>query len=285
MTGETERVEILAEALEARGVKDPQVGVVLGSGLSPLEELLGGARPIPYGELPGVPSPAVEGHGGKVLFGERAGTRLALLCGRIHLYEGYGPAEVVRLVRALAFLGCPLVVLTNAAGGVREDLEAGDLMLLSDQVNLQGRNPFLGPLEPRLGPRFPDQTRVYDPEVRRVLSGASPSGPLPEGVYLGNLGPLYETPAEIRMARALGADAVGMSTVQEASALSALGVRVGGISVIANKAAGLAGTPLTHEDVVAAVKGAAGKLADLLERALPGLAALGRKEKEGDGKP
>ncbi len=280
MTTETERVEILAGALEKGGVKDPDVGVVLGSGLAPLEALLEGASPLPYADLPGIPPPTVEGHGGKVLFGERKGVRLALLCGRIHLYEGHGPAEVVRLVRALAFLGCPLVVLTNAAGGVREDLDAGDLMLIHDQINLQGRSPFYGPLEPRLGPRFPDMTEIYDPEVRKVLSAASPQGPLPEGVYLGNLGPAYETPAEIAMARALGADAVGMSTVQEAAALSALGVRVGGISVIANKAAGLSGAPLSHEEVVSVVKAAAGRLAALLDRALPGLAALGRRKEE-----
>ncbi len=278
MTTETERVEILAEALERRGVRDPRVGVVLGSGLAPLEDLLEGRASVPYADLPGIPPPTVEGHGGKVLFGERGGIRLALLCGRIHLYEGHGPADVVRLVRALAFLGCPLVVLTNAAGGVREDLEAGDLMLIRDQINLQGRNPFYGPLESRLGPRFPDQTEIYDREVRKILSSASTSGPLPEGVYLGNLGPAYETPAEVAMARALGADAVGMSTVQEAAALSALGVRVGGISVIANKAAGLSGAPLSHGEVVSVVKAAAGRLAALLDRALPGLAALGRKE-------
>ncbi len=281
MTNETERVAALAAALEERGVRTPRVGVVLGSGLAPLENLLEGAEAIPYGDLPGIPPPTVEGHDGKVLFGSRRGVELALLCGRVHLYEGRSPAEVVRLVRALAFLGCPVVILTNAAGGVREDLEPGSLMLLSDQINLQGTNPFLGPREERLGPRFPDQTRVYDPEVRRILARAGGDPPPPEGVYLGNLGPAYETPAEVRMAAALGADAVGMSTVQEASALSALGVRVGGISVIANKAAGLSAGALTHADVVRVVKDAAGRLADLLDRALPGLAALGRRNEGG----
>jgi len=281
VTNETERVAALAAALEERGVRTPRVGVVLGSGLAPLENLLEGAEAIPYGDLPGIPPPTVEGHDGKVLFGSRRGVELALLCGRVHLYEGRSPAEVVRLVRALAFLGCPVVILTNAAGGVREDLEPGSLMLLSDQINLQGTNPFLGPREERLGPRFPDQTRVYDPEVRRILARAGGDPPPPEGVYLGNLGPAYETPAEVRMAAALGADAVGMSTVQEASALSALGVRVGGISVIANKAAGLSAGALTHADVVRVVKDAAGRLADLLDRALPGLAALGRRNEGG----
>jgi purine-nucleoside phosphorylase len=184
------------------------------------------------------------------------------LTGRCHLYEGWRPADVVRAVRTLRHLGVPNFLLTNAAGGIGDDMAAGDLMLLSDHLNLTGCSPLIGPHEPAFGPRFPDQTHVYSPRLRDLLQHCGVR--LRPGVYAGLLGPSYETPAEVRMLKALGADAVGMSTVHEAIALNAMGAEVAGLSLVTNLAAGIADAPLSHDEVVAAGAHAAAMLTGLV---------------------
>jgi purine-nucleoside phosphorylase len=190
------------------------------------------------------------------------GTKVACLSGRVHLYEGWSPAEVVRAVRTLRLLGVPAFLLTNAAGGIADDMAPGDLMLLRDHLNLTGASPLIGPHEPAFGPRFPDQSRVYSTRLRGLLVGGGQR--LRPGVYAGLLGPSYETPAEIRMLQRLGADAVGMSTVHEAIALNAMGADVAGLSLVTNLAAGISPTPLAHAEVVAAGKQAAAALTALV---------------------
>jgi purine-nucleoside phosphorylase len=182
--------------------------------------------------------------------GTVAQTAVACLTGRVHLYEGWRPADVVRAVRTLRHLGVPNFLLTNAAGGISEDLSAGDLMVITDHLNLTGCSPLVGPHQAAFGPRFPDQSSVYSPRLRQLLQQAGAR--LRSGVYAGLLGPSYETPAEVRMLKTLGADAVGMSTVHEAIALNAMGAEVAGLSLISNLAAGISARPLSHDEVVAA---------------------------------
>ena len=239
-----------------------RLGLVLGSGLKDFAQQLVHRVEVPFAEIPGWPVPHVEGHGGALVVGTVAGAPVACLSGRVHLYEGWRPAEVVRAVRTLRRLGVPSFLLTNAAGGIGNDLSAGDLMLLVDHLNLTGNSPLVGPHEPAFGPRFPDQSRVYSPRLRQLLSACGTR--LRPGVYAGLLGPSYETPAEIRMLQALGADAVGMSTVHEAIALNAMGAEVAGLSLVTNLAAGISPTPLAHDEVVAAGKQAAATLVALV---------------------
>ncbi|MBL8738156.1 MAG: purine-nucleoside phosphorylase [Planctomycetes bacterium] len=239
-----------------------RLGLVLGSGLKDFAKQVQNPIVVPFGAVPGWPRPHVEGHGGELVVGTVGGTRVACLSGRVHLYEGWRPAEVVRAVRTLRRLSVPSFLLTNAAGGIADDMTAGDLMLLSDHLNLTGQSPLTGPHEPAFGPRFPDQTRVYSPRLQQLLVATGVR--LRPGVYAGLLGPSYETPAEIRMLRMLGADAVGMSTVHEAIALNAMGAEVVGLSLITNLAAGISPVPLAHDEVVAAGKQAAATLTTLV---------------------
>lgn len=239
-----------------------RLGLVLGSGLKDFGKQVQNPTVVPFGEVPGWPRPHVEGHGGELVVGTVGGTKVACLTGRVHLYEGWRPAEVVRAVRTLRRLGVPSFLLTNAAGGIADDMTAGDLMLLRDHLNLTGMSPLTGPHEPAFGPRFPDQTRVYAPRLQQLLVATGVR--LRPGVYAGLLGPSYETPAEIRMLRTLGADAVGMSTVHEAIALNAMGAEVAGLSLITNLAAGISPVPLAHDEVVAAGKQAAATLTRLV---------------------
>lgn len=232
--------------------------VVLGSGLKDFAQKVQDAVLVPFAEVPGWPVPKVEGHGGALVIGRVGGTPVACLTGRVHLYEGWSPADVVRAVRTLRHVGVPAFLLTNAAGGIADDLSAGDLMVLGDHLNLTGCSPLIGPHEPSFGPRFPDQTRVYSPRLRALLQQCGAR--LRPGVYAGLLGPSYETPAEVRMCKILGADAVGMSTVHEAIALNAMGAAVAGLSLITNLAAGITDQPLSHDEVVAAGKQAAATL-------------------------
>jgi purine-nucleoside phosphorylase len=228
------------------------VGVVLGSGLGAFGDALVGLQKVPYTQIPHMPVSTVVGHAGNLcLGGTEGGTPVVCLQGRAHLYEGHEPERVVFGVRLLARLGCRAVVVTNAAGGVRAGLEPGDLMLLTDHLNLLGRNPLVGPNDSTLGPRFPDMTTAYDSRLRALAWEAARSRGvhLREGVYAAVLGPSYETPAEIRMLRVLGADAVGMSTVPEVIALGHLGVPVAAVSCITNLAAGISPVPLDHAEV------------------------------------
>jgi purine-nucleoside phosphorylase len=244
----------------------PQIGVVLGSGLGGIVDAVPAAGALSYQAIPHFPPPTVAGHAGQLVFARVGTMAVAFLQGRAHLYEGHGVDDVVRPVRVLARLGMRVLFVTNAAGGVNPALTAGELMLITDQLNLQGINPLTGPNDERVGPRFPDMTNLYDACLRDIaLASAHRVGVgLQQGVYAGLPGPAYETPAEIRMLRSLGADAVGMSTVQETIAARHLGVRVGGISVITNQAAGVAPQPLSHADVVACAQHANARLTAVL---------------------
>jgi purine-nucleoside phosphorylase len=256
----------------------PSVGVILGSGLGGFAGRLGNAAPIPYAQIPELPVSQVAGHAGKLVVGElpSAGgpVTVAAMQGRAHGYEGWSAEDVAFGARLLCRLGVKALVLTNAAGGVNPDLAAGDLVRVTDHLNLSGQNPLAGPNDDRLGPRFPDLTEAYDPRLGALLeAGASRLGiPLRSGVYACMPGPSYETPAEIRMLRALGADLVGMSTVPEVIAARHMGVPVCAVSVVANPAAGLVARPLRHEDVTAAAERACGRLSDLLAAFLPEIA-------------
>jgi len=245
----------------------PRVGVVLGSGLGGFADLLEDGVRVPYAEIPGFPVASVAGHRGELVIGRVSGVEVACLSGRVHLYEGHPPPRVVFGVRLIAELGCRSVLLTNAAGGIREDLAPGSLLLVSDHVNLTGANPLVGPPESSL-PRFPDMTHAYDVRLRELAREAAHGEgiALSEGVYAGVLGPSYETPAEIRMLRTLGADVVGMSTVHEVIALRHRAVRVGTLSVVTNLAAGLSPKALDHADVQAAADAAHERLSRLMQR-------------------
>jgi purine-nucleoside phosphorylase len=225
--------------------------LVLGSGLGALADELNEAERVPYAEVPHMPTSSVAGHAGKLCVGQLGGVRVACLQGRVHAYEGHALSRVVFGVRLLAELGCPTVLLSNAAGGIAERLQAGSLMRIEDHLNLMGDSPLRGPSS--RGPRFPDMTQAYDGELGALCERAARDGSvaLERGVYAGLLGPSYETPAEIRMLATLGADAVGMSTVPETIALRQMGVKVGAVSCITNLAAGRSQQPLSHQEVEA----------------------------------
>jgi purine-nucleoside phosphorylase len=244
----------------------PEVGVVLGSGLGGWADTLTDAVRVPYHEIPNMPRSSVVGHAGNLVVGLSGSTRVACLQGRVHLYEGHDPSRVVFGVRLLAKLGARAVVLTNAAGGLRRGYAPGDLMLLSDHLNLLGRNPLVGPNDDRLGTRFPDMTYAYCRDLRRLAreTAVATGQTLHEGVYAALLGPSYETPAEIEMLRRLGADAVGMSTVPEVIALRHMGVRTAAVSCITNMAAGMSDAQLDHSEVEATAKEARSRFVSLL---------------------
>lgn len=266
MRDETPRLREAVQSIAGHGLEPPDVALVLGSGLKGFGESLEGSQEIPFGHIPSWPRPRVEGHGGSLIVGSKAGVPVACLTGRVHLYEGWGPNEVVRAVRTLRLWGVSRFLLTNAAGGLAAAMKAGDLMVIDDHINLTGRSALVGDHEQDLGDRFPDQSEVYDRRLRDVLLACDPN--LRRGVYAGLLGPSYETPAEVRMLQHFGASAVGMSTVLEATALNAMGAQVCGVSLISNLAAGLGDKPLSHEEVIEVGRQAEGRLAGLLERFL-----------------
>ena len=232
----------------------PRMGIVLGSGLGDLVEAMDVAGAVPYAEIPGFARSTVEGHAGQLVIGDLGGVRVAVMQGRVHLYEGYPISEVVFPVRVLVRLGVEGVIVTNAAGSVNPEYDEREIMLIRDHINLSGHNPLYGPNDPQLGPRVPDMSVAYDEAYRaaaRQVGQALGLG-LREGVYAGLLGPSYETPAEVQMLHRLGGDAVGMSTVNEVIAARHMGARVLGISCISNKGAGLSKRPLSHDEVKAA---------------------------------
>jgi purine-nucleoside phosphorylase len=250
------RLDDCVFAIRKRVSLEPRVGVVLGSGLGAFADSLSDLVKIPYGDLPHMPASAVAGHEGNLCFGRVGGVPTVCMQGRVHLYEGHPVERVVQGVRVMARLGVRCVLLTNAAGGLEPSWAAGDLMVVTDHLNLTGVSPLAGVNDDALGPRFPDMTAAYDPALRSLLRGVAESAgvPLREGVYAALLGPQYETPAEVRMVRALGAHAVGMSTVPEVIALRHMGVRVGALSCITNLAAGLSKEPLAHAEVEATAR-------------------------------
>ncbi|MGC9291266.1 MAG: purine-nucleoside phosphorylase [Acidobacteriaceae bacterium] len=265
----------LREQLAAAHLSTPTVGLVLGSGLGAFAGSVQNALAIPYHQVPHFPQSTVEGHAGRLVFGTVEGAPVAVLQGRVHAYEGHAPHQVVFPVRVLARLGVRQLVLTNAAGSLRKDLPPGTLVAIADHINFSGLNPVAGPNDPRLGPRFFDMTAAYSPRLRQMAQAiAQQQGwQLPEGVYISVLGPSYETPAEIRAFRALGADLVGMSTVQETIAARHMGVEVLGISCVTNFAAGASGRPLDHAEVMETGKGVEAQLTRLFLALMPALAA------------
>jgi purine-nucleoside phosphorylase len=252
---------------------EPSVGVVLGSGLGGLADAIEERVEIPYADLPGWPASTAVGHAGVLVLGKIEGVALAVMRGRAHLYEGIPADRAAFGIRVLARLGVRTLVVTNAAGGIDPSYEPGDLVLISDHVNLMGTSPLLGPNDDSLGPRFPDMTDAYDPELRREAREAAARLGLEvhEGVYGAWLGPQFETPAEIRFFGAIGAQLAGMSTVPEVIAARHLGLRCLGISVVTNKAAGLAGK-LGHEEVLTVGAEAQPRLTAVLRELLPALA-------------
>jgi purine-nucleoside phosphorylase len=251
-TRELERVDAAAEVIRQRCGTAPQLAVVLGSGLGEVAESLTDATTVAYAELPHWPMATVVGHSGRLVVGMCGDRRVAALAGRVHAYEGYSPSAVAFATRVMARLGVTRVVLTNAAGGVNASLSPGTLMIIDDHINLLGANPLAGPHDDRLGPRFPDMTEVYSDRLRLIADEAAVARGLSvaHGVYAAVPGPSYETPAEIRYLRAIGADAVGMSTVPEAIVARQMGLDVLGLSCITNMAAGMHPTPLSHDDVL-----------------------------------
>jgi len=252
------RLEYARAWVRGRTEIRPVVGVVLGSGLGALADRLEGAVSIPYVEIPEFPAVSVAGHAGRLVVGTLGGVPVAAMQGRVHAYEGWSAEDVVFGVRLLAATGVRALLVTNAAGAVNPTLAPGDLVRITDQLNLTGQNPLTGPNDERLGPRFPDMSQPYDPQLGAILDGSAArlGIGLGTGVYAGVVGPSYETPAEIRMLRILGADLVGMSTVLEVIAARHAGIRVAAVSLVTNLAAGLAGKPLSHAEVLAAGEGA-----------------------------
>lgn len=247
------------------------VAVVLGSGLGAFAQALEGARSVPFADLPGFPPATVQGHAGRLVHGRVGQAPVLALQGRLHGYEGHDAATVAFPARVLGVLGARALVVTNAAGGANPSFVAGDLMRITDHINLTGRNPLIGPNEDALGPRFPDLSRAWDARLATALEEAARAAGLSlrAGVYLQMNGPSYESPAEIRMARTLGADAVGMSTVPEVIAAAHMGLPVCGISCITNLAAGIAQHALTHEEVMEVARAVEGKFLDLLRAFVP----------------
>ena len=268
-----ERAEHAARFLRARADADVRVALVLGSGLGAFADELEGAEAVPYAEVPGFARSTVEGHAGRLVVGRVGGVGVAAMQGRFHFYEGYTLEQVTFPVRVLGLLGAKSLVLTNAAGGLNNSYEQGSLVLISDHLNLMGTNPLLGRNDPRFGPRFPDMTEVYDREYQEVAIGeAREMGlELRRGVYAALSGPSYETPAEIRMLRLLGADAVGMSTVPEAVVARHMGLRVLGLPCITNMAAGVLDKPIDHEEVIETGERVRETFAELLRRVIPKL--------------
>lgn len=270
-----ERLLALEAAIRVRTDLAPEVGIVLGSGLGSLADDLQAAVAIGFDELPGWPATTAPGHAGRLLLGRLAGRAVVMLQGRFHLYEGNDPGLVVQPILLFRRLGASAVVLTNAAGGLDPGFGPGTLMLISDHINLTGRNPLVGSNADGLGPRFPDLTEAWSPRLRAQLRAAADAEgvALAEGVYVGLVGPSYETPAEVRMLAALGGHAVGMSTVIECIAARWAGLEVCGVSLVTNAGAGYTGMPLTHEEVMAAGAEAGPRLARVIRRFVADYAA------------
>ncbi|AZP05296.1 purine-nucleoside phosphorylase [Jeotgalibaca ciconiae] len=240
-----------ANYLKDKGFLEPEIGLILGSGLGDLADEITNPIVVPYSEIPHFPISTVKGHKGQLVYGELSGKTVIAMQGRFHFYEGYPIQEVTLPIRVMKLLGVHSVGLTNAAGGVNIDFSPGDLMLIQDHINFTAQNPLIGPNDEEMGPRFPDMSQTYDSDYQEKIKSVAKkmNVAIKEGVYMGFSGPTYETPAEIKMARTLGADAVGMSTVPEAIVARHSDLRVFGISCITNLAAGMQ-TSLNHQEVV-----------------------------------
>ncbi|WP_246942371.1 purine-nucleoside phosphorylase [Bacillus pinisoli] len=245
-------IEKSAQYIKEKMQATPKIGLILGSGLGVLADEISNPVQIPYHEIPEFPVSTVEGHAGQLVIGELEGVQVVAMQGRFHFYEGYSLNKVTFPVRVMKEIGVEMVIVTNAAGGVNTAFKPGDLMLITDHINNMSQNPLIGKNDPAFGVRFPDMSNAYCPklqELAKTVAGRI-GVDLQQGVYLGNTGPSYETPAEIRMIRKLGGDAVGMSTVPEVIVARHSGLRVLGISCISNMAAGILDQPLTHDEVM-----------------------------------
>jgi purine-nucleoside phosphorylase len=256
----------------------PRVGIVLGSGLGIYIEQIENRTVIPYDEIPHFKHTSVEGHSGALILGDVRGVPVVALQGRHHAYEGYALEDIVLPVRVLAKLGIRYLFLTNASGGINADFHPGDLVTISDHINLSGRNPLVGPNLAELGPRFPDMGNAYDKELRELLHRAASGSNvgLKTGVYCSVLGPTYETPAEIRMLRIIGADLVGMSTVHEVIAANHMGLKVAGVACVTNYAAGIKEEKLSHADVKVVAEKAMVGFATVLTETIGELKKMGK---------
>lgn len=269
-TGIYERAEHATRIIRARTTVEPRIAIVLGSGLGGFAEDFEDAVGIPYEDIPGFVRSTAQGHAGRLVIGTIDSIPVLAMQGRVHYYEGYSLEEVTFPIRTFGLLGIKTLVLTNAAGGINVELTQGALMVISDHVNLMGVNPLRGPNEDRFGPRFPDMTSVYAPELQElVVDEARAIGvEVRRGIYGGLSGPSYETPAEIHLLRNLGADAVGMSTVPEAIVARHMGLEVLGISCITNMAAGISDEPINHEEVMATGDRVRATFTELLRRVI-----------------
>ncbi|UQD53825.1 purine-nucleoside phosphorylase [Bacillus methanolicus] len=247
-----DKIQHAAQFLKGKYSKTPQIGLILGSGLGVLADEIEDPVKIPYSQIPEFPVSTVEGHAGQLVFGVLNEVVVVAMQGRFHYYEGYSFDQVTFPVRVMKELGVETLIVTNAAGGVNENFSPGDLMLISDHINNMGSNPLIGPNDSRLGVRFPDMSEAYSKKLRSLAKEIAKKLNIrvQEGVYVGNTGPTYETPAEIRMIRTLGGDAVGMSTVPEVIVARHAGLKVLGISCISNMASGILDSPLTHDEVI-----------------------------------
>jgi len=268
-----DKMEFAAASLRHKLTEEPQVGLVLGSGLGGFAETLENPVYVDYKSIRDFPVSTVEGHKGRFVIGKKHGIQIIAMQGRVHRYEGFSARDVVFPIRTMWMAGVRTLFLTNAAGGIRDAFEPGDLMLITDHINMTGDNPLIGPNDDRFGPRFPPMGDAYAPKLRDLALHVAREQDveLHQGVYAGMNGPSYETPAEIQMLRAVGADAVGMSTVFETIAARQLGMRVLGISCITNKAAGLPGAVLDHDEVQAVAARARDRFQTLLDGVLKDL--------------
>jgi purine-nucleoside phosphorylase len=265
---EFDRAEEAARLIAAKTELRPVLGLVLGSGLGAFADSLEQAVRIPYAQIPHFPRSTAIGHSGQLVIGLSRGVPVAVMAGRVHCYEGYSLQQIVLPVRGLGRFGVKIVVMTNAAGGVNVQYQPGDLMLIEDHINFMGGNPLIGPNDERLGQRFFDMSAPYDAALREIAARACREAGLTvrQGVYIAFTGPSFETPAEIRLSRAVGADAVGMSTVPEVIAARHMGLRVLGLSCITNMAAGVLNQPLDHREVLDMGEHMKTRLIDALQR-------------------
>lgn len=277
-----QKIQEAVTTIQSRTSLRPEVGIILGSGLGSIAEGMEDSMTLPYSEIPHFRGTSIEGHAGKMILGKMKGIPVVFLQGRFHCYEGYPMEDVVFPTRMLCGLGIHTLILTNAAGAINSQFKPGDLMLIHDHINLMGDNPLKGPNVAELGPRFPDLSEAYSQACLETLkkTAAELEILVHQGVYVGVLGPNYETPAEIKMLRMLGADAVGMSTVPESITANHAGVRVAGISCMTNLAAGISPIKLSHQEVIETSKIGVSKIGKLLSAAIPRLSQLPHSAKE-----
>ncbi len=279
MSGDSlcDRVQTAAAAVKSRVGAAPQVGLILGSGLGAYGDKLANPTRIPYAEIPHFPESHVVGHKGCLVLGERAGVRCVAMQGRVHMYEGHSAQTVSFPARVLIALGAKVLIITNAAGGLNPSWAPGTLMLIRDHLDMLRDHPLRGPNDDRLGPRFPDMTKAYAPELQALVKDVAGAAGIhiEQGVYVAMPGPTYETPAEVQMLRRMGADATGMSTVPEVIVARHMGARVIGISCITNQAAGISGHELSHAEVTETATRVRATFEQLLDAILAGLAARG----------